>query len=208
MTRRSFEARSADGTMIFPALEMHLHPAQRIINDRFAIGMLAPGVRLTVHALRWPVLRSWFARSMERQMPGLWGGMVARKRYADDRVTDALRAGIDQVVLLGAGFDTRAFRLVAPANARAFEVDLPANIARKKAVLRRRLGHVPDRVRLVGADFETDDLVDSLQAHGFRPDRPAMFVLEGVTQYLTEEAVDRLRIPPTTRCFLKYLCKH
>jgi methyltransferase (TIGR00027 family) len=142
--------------------------------------------------MAWRPLRNLMMRSLDKQTPGLWGGMVARKRYADDRVDEALAEGIKQFVILGAGFDTRAFRLIAPAGADAFEVDLPDNSARKKASLQRVLGNVPPHVTLAAVDFESDDLEDSLVAQGFRPELPAMYVMEAVTQYLTPEAVGRL----------------
>lgn len=81
--------------------------------------------------LRWRFVRDLATRAIEKDAPGLWGGMLARKGYADDQVADALDSGIGQVVFLGAGLDTRAFRLVAPAGAEAIELDLPANVAYK-----------------------------------------------------------------------------
>jgi methyltransferase (TIGR00027 family) len=192
MSKRTFKAQSADGPMLFPALEAHFPPAQRITDDPDAIAMLSPGVRMTARAMRWPWLRGVIVRSLDKQVPGLWGGMVGRKRYADDAVADALADGIGQFVVLGAGFDTRSFRLIAPAGAEAYEVDLPDNIARKQRLLHKRFGRVPEHVALVSTDFETDDLTERLAASGFSPERPAMFVVEAVTQYLTRDAADRL----------------
>ncbi|GAB3430971.1 class I SAM-dependent methyltransferase [Flindersiella endophytica] len=192
MSKRTFKARSADGPMMFPALEAHYPPAQRIADDPDAIAMLSSSVRLTVRAMRWPWLRGVIVRSLDKQLPGLWGGMVGRKRYADDAVTDALAAGIGQFVILGAGFDTRSFRLIGPAGAEAYEVDLPDNVARKQELLRKRFGGTPDHVTQVSTDFETDDLTERLTANGFEPNRSAMFVVEAVTQYLTDDAAQRL----------------
>jgi methyltransferase (TIGR00027 family) len=63
------------------------------------------------------------------------------------------------------------------------------NIARKRAVVSRVFGAVPPSVRLVSVDFERDDLMATLASYGYRPDSPTFFVWEGVTQYLTAEAV-------------------
>lgn len=212
MARRPFKAQSADGTMLFPALEQHYPADQQIANDPYAIAMLSPGLRLIVRAMRWRWLRDQLARTLEKQTPGLWGGMLARKRYADDAVTDALEAGIRQFVILGAGFDTRAFRLIAPTGAEAFEVDLPGNVARKRNVLRRLFGDTPERVHLVAVDFESDDLAESLAAQGCQPDQPTMFVLEAVTQYLTERAATELftqlaKAPAGSRLVFTYVDK-
>lgn len=210
MSRRPFKARSADGPMMFSALEMHYPETQRIAQDPLAIQMLSPLVRLAARSMAWRPLRQLMARSLDKQMPGLWGGMVARKRYADDQVAEALASGITQFVILGAGFDTRALRLIAPAGARAFEVDLPDNVLRKKAALRRLSDALPERVALVAADFECVDLMDSLAAHGFRTEAPTMYIMEAVTQYLTEDAIDRVftalsETPPSSRLIFTYI---
>jgi methyltransferase (TIGR00027 family) len=85
--------------------------------------------------------------------------------------------------------DTRAYRLARRSDIPVFEVDLPVNIERKKAAVQRALGGVPPSVHLVPVDFERDDLIGSLTAPGYRPEARTFFIWEGVTQYLTEDAV-------------------
>ncbi len=70
-----------------------------------------------------------------------------------------------------------------------FEVDLPINIARKEALVRRALGGQPASVHLVPVDFERDELAAELAKHGHRAEGRTFFIWEGVTQYLTEDAV-------------------
>ena len=125
-------------------------------------------------------------RASERAAPGIWGGIACRKRYIDDRFTSALEDGVDRVVVLGSGLDTRARRLTTPNGVRVFEVDLPVNVERQRA----RLG-VPGHITPVPIDFEGEDLSTVLAAHGYRHDRRCLFVWEGVTQYLTEDGVRR-----------------
>jgi len=95
------------------------------------------------------------------------------------------------VVILGAGFDTRPYRLTRQVRIPVFEVDLPVNIARKAKTVRRVLGDPPLSVRLVALDFERDDLLTALAEHGYHTDYRAFFICEGVTQYLTEDGVRR-----------------
>ena len=140
-----------------------------------------------VRACRWQRLRRKLIAATDAKAAGIWGGMLCRKRYADDQVSAAVAAGIDQIVVLGAGMDTRGYRL--GGSARVFEVDLPANIDTKRSRVRAALGTVPDHVRLVPVDLETDDLAEALTAAGFEIGRPVMIVWEAVTQYLTEDAV-------------------
>jgi methyltransferase (TIGR00027 family) len=96
---------------------------------------------------------------------------------------------VDTVVILGAGMDTRAYRL--PVLAPVYEVDLPGNVDRKRVALHRIFGEVPDHVTLVPTDFETEDPAETLAAAGYRPGRRVFFAWEAVTQYLTERGVRR-----------------
>jgi methyltransferase (TIGR00027 family) len=189
MARRPPAAQTAFGPMVIAAVEQ-LEPAdRRIVTDPLAVRFLPPALAMVVRACRWRGLRNRLVAATESKGKGIWGGMLCRKRYADDRVAEAVATGVDQVVVLGAGMDTRAYRLAA--TAWVYEVDLPANVDTKRARVRAALGEVPAHVRLVPVDFESGDLADSLTANGLQFDRPTMFVWEAVTQYLTEDGVRR-----------------
>ncbi|MFI9846338.1 SAM-dependent methyltransferase [Nonomuraea sp. NPDC051941] len=188
MTRRPAAAQTALGPMMIAAAEQYEPPGRRLIDDGLAIGLLPVTMRAAVRACRWPAVRRWMIAASEKRAPGIWGAVLCRKRYADDKVTEAFRTGITQVVVLGAGLDTRACRLT-PSGGRAYELDLPANVEDKRQRLRTLSGGVPEHVRLIGVDFETDDLGGVLAEHGFQTGRPVVFVWEAVTQYLTEEGV-------------------
>jgi methyltransferase (TIGR00027 family) len=186
---RSASAQTAFGPMVIAAAERYTPLPQRLIDDELALRFLPPGMGLIVRACRWRPVRDLLIRLTDRSAPGMWGSMLCRKRYADDAVADALAAGIGQVVILGAGLDTRAYRLVAPAGAVAFELDQRANTDYKLRRLRPIYGGAPERVRVIPVDFEVDDLAAVMAAAGFDSARPALFVWEAVTQYLTEESV-------------------
>ena len=120
------------------------------------------------------------------------GQRVSRKRYIDDQLVSAVAKGIDAVVILGAGYDTRAYRLTELAGIPVCEVDLPTNIARKTAAVRRCFGRVPAGVTLLPVDFETDNLAERLDREGLGPGARIFYVWEAVTQYLTEAAVRQM----------------
>ncbi|MDQ2586749.1 SAM-dependent methyltransferase [Saccharothrix yanglingensis] len=172
--------------MVIAAVEQHLPPGQRLLDDPLAAAVLPATSRWVVELSRGPRVRDWLFRASERAAPGIWGGIACRKRYVDDRFSSALEDGVDRVVVLGAGLDTRARRLTTPNGLRVFEVDLPVNVARQRA----RLG-VPGHITPVPIDFEREDLSTVLAAHGYRHDRRCLFVWEGVTQYLSEDGVRR-----------------
>ena len=180
---------TAIGPMVISAVDQYEPEDRRVVDDPLAASMVAPSVRAAVAGCRVPAVRRAMINASERSVPGAWGSLLCRKRYADDQVDDALRNGIRQVVLLGAGFDTRSVRLVAARGATAYELDLPGNITAKRKRLVKIFGRVPDRVQLISVDLERDDPVAALARAGFDPSVPAMFVWEAVTQYLTPAAV-------------------
>jgi methyltransferase (TIGR00027 family) len=106
-----------------------------------------------------------------------------------DRVVERYLADISQFVILGAGFDTRAYRLPEGGRVRSFEVDAPKTQAVKRAML-EKTGIDSRAVTFVSADFEKEDWLARLVEAGFDPGRPALFLWEGVTMYLEREAVE------------------
>lgn len=113
---------------------------------------------------------------------------AARVTYFDAAL-DRHLGDIGQFVLLGAGFDTRAYRLPAGTRVRSFEVDAPKTQACKREML-KRAGVDTTQVTFVAADFLTEDWLEKLVAAGFDPDTPSFFLWEGVTMYLDRETVE------------------
>jgi methyltransferase (TIGR00027 family) len=93
-------------------------------------------------------------------------------------------------VVLGAGFDCRLYRLPQVSSVAAFEVDRPSTFATKVSLLRSLLPKWPSNVRFVKIDFDRQSLAEPLEREGFDTRRSAIFVWEGVTNYLTADAVD------------------
>jgi methyltransferase (TIGR00027 family) len=123
-------------------------------------------------------------------MPGMIEFVAIRGRYSDEVVTREARAGAEQYVILGAGFDTAALRLrAALPELEIFEVDHPATQAVKLKTLARIDPEGRARVRFVPVDFERDDLVSRLEEAGFDAGRRSVVTWMGVSYYLTEEAI-------------------
>lgn len=113
---------------------------------------------------------------------------AARARFAEDRVAAAVAAGTRQVVILGAGLDTFAYRNPHP-GLRVFEVDHPATQAWKQQQLAAAGIDRPETLAFVPVDFETQTLAAELVSAGFARTEPAVFVWLGVVFYLTPEVV-------------------
>jgi methyltransferase (TIGR00027 family) len=112
---------------------------------------------------------------------------AARSRFAEDAVAGAVAAGVRQVVILGAGLDTFAYRNPRP-DLRVFEVDHPATQAWKRERLATTGIDRPEMLTFVPVDFETQTLAAGLESAGFKRTDPAVFVWLGVVFYLTANA--------------------
>jgi methyltransferase (TIGR00027 family) len=106
-----------------------------------------------------------------------------------DVVVERYLVNIPQFVILGAGFDTRAYRLPKGTRVRSFEVDAPKTQAVKRELL-NKTSIDSTRVTFVSADFEKDDWLTKLIEAGLDPKQPALFIWEGVTMYLNREAIE------------------
>lgn len=195
--------------MVLAAVEQHEPVGQRLVDDDLAKLFLPLRLRLFAGATRPPALRRLLISASEWSSPGLWANLTCRKRFVGDKLDEAL-GDIDAVVVLGAGLDTLAYRLARHTQIPIFEVDLPANVARKAAAVRRVLGQLPRSVRLVSVDFEHDDLLTALGEHGYHTGYRVFFVWEGVTQYLTVGAaratLEGLRaVAPGSRLVFTYV---
>jgi methyltransferase (TIGR00027 family) len=182
------------------AFESHRPAKSRLFSDPYADAFLRPWMRWLATASATPVLRTAATRLFDAKTgPGPRPSAIIRTRVIDDALIDIVdrhrqiaSADADkccQVVVLGAGFDTRAYRLSALATARVVELDHPATQRAKRQVI-NRLGLSTDHVTHAPINFEHDDLRDVLTNAGIDQNSPIVFVWEGVTNYLSARAID------------------
>jgi methyltransferase (TIGR00027 family)/uncharacterized protein (TIGR02118 family) len=126
----------------------------------------------------------------------IFGMLVARTAFFDTKFKEALAGGIRQIVLLGAGYDTRAYRLsTLLTDAVIFELDISSTQNRKLDILRGAGVPIPRQVKFAPINFKTENIKDVLLKHGFNPSAATMFLWEGVTYYLTENVFrDTLKV--------------
>jgi methyltransferase (TIGR00027 family) len=179
-------AKTGSGPAVVVAIEQNFPQGERIIDDDLAYRILPAGMRFWGKITGFRSVRDWMVRVSEKDIPGVWFAMLGRKLYMDEKLTE-MASGVDAVVNLGAGFDTRAYRMPALSDMPVWEVDQPVIIRTKKARLLKIFGSVPENVRLVPVDLETEDLTTVLASHGYSPDKKIFFIFEAVTQYLTEK---------------------
>ena len=117
--------------------------------------------------------------------------VIARTSYIDGCLSDCIDEGIEQLVILGAGFDSRAYRFSELKDkVKVFEVDHPATQELKIERVKKALGALPEHVSYVSVDFESEKLEERLHDCGYDPCMKTLFIWEGVVSYLTPEAVD------------------
>jgi methyltransferase (TIGR00027 family) len=198
---------TAFGVGTLRALEGRVPAGIRLFDDPIAERLLTgvPALVVRNRPLRWA-----FTRLMRRAAPGFFGDVVCRTRAIDDACRDALAGGACQVVILGAGMDTRPYRMDELRSTRIWEVDLPAVQAAKKSAITRALGQLPAHVRYVPADLAAQRASDLLAANGFDPGARTLLVWEAVSQYLPGTAVEEIlgyagRLPGGSRLVFTYL---
>ncbi|MGK2901309.1 MAG: SAM-dependent methyltransferase [Mycobacterium sp.] len=206
---RNPAAQTAFGPTVLAAVEHNEAPERRLVDDDLAESFLPSGLRAVVRLTRVGLLRSAMIAASQRSGPGLWASIVCRKRFIDERISDPVNE-IDAVVILGSGLDTRGYRIARYSELPVFELDQQVNIERKTATVERVLGAIPASVRLVSVDFERDDVMAALADNGFHDTGRTLFIWEGVTQYLSPEAVhsmfEQLRaVAPGSRLIFSYV---
>jgi methyltransferase (TIGR00027 family) len=174
----------------YRALESARPRDQRLFTDLFAVRFLRPSLRILAALARVPYAGRAIARYADQRAPGARTSAIARTRLIDDLLTETVQGGVGQVVILGAGFDCRAFRLPGMSSIEVFEVDHPATLAVKRSRLRLGSPDSPCKTQFVEIDFLRQNLQETLGQAGFDSPRPGIFLWEGVTNYLTSDAVD------------------
>jgi len=115
--------------------------------------------------------------------------IAVRTRFAEDSLTASIEGGVRQVVVLGAGLDTYAYRASLPSSVRVFEVDHPATQAWKRQRLAEVGISIPQHLTYAPLDLERESLAEGLGSAGFDSALPTFFTWLGVVPYLTPEAV-------------------
>jgi methyltransferase (TIGR00027 family) len=130
---------------------------------------------------------------LEKLSPGLYEYVMARTRFFDRFFFQALENNIPQIVLLGAGYDTRACRFQDHIQeTRIFELDAPATQRVKRRCFERANIAVPRQLSFIPISFNRDDLGPALFEAGFDKNQKTLFIWEGVTMYLTAETIDSI----------------
>jgi methyltransferase (TIGR00027 family) len=181
--RKNQSSVTAVGIAIARAVESEKPADERICYDPYA--------RQFVPAWMYYFL-GFFIKSgyAELRGPGVNGFLMARERYIDDVLQNSLNEGLQQLIILGAGYDSRAYRFDLPGRVKTFEVDHPVTQADKLEKVQRVFGKIPAHVTYVPVDFNTQTLSERLLSSSYDPGLISLFIWQGVSMYLAPAGVD------------------
>ncbi len=191
MSTQGVEAKPSE-TAFFAALRRAM-AHKDFDNDRFGPDFLAeyflpPHFRFFI---KFKKIRENTKDKLNAFLPGLNEYMIARTAYFDDLFVEALKNEFPQVVFLGAGYDTRAYRFAdLNKGTKVIELDAAPTQNWKKKCLKKAKIDMPENVTLAPINFNKESLKDVLEKAGYSPDQKTLFIWEGVSYYLEAESVD------------------
>jgi len=170
--------------------ELQFPENQRICNDPYAIHFVNEKVKKAMKKpLRSLLIRLW----VNLMYPGVHYAVVTRVRYIDDCVKKCHANGLQQMVIIGAGYDTRAYRFDGLSDTvRVFELDHPATQSVKKEKLAEIFDPLPQHVTHIPIQLDRDRISDKLSQGGYDPSKKTLFIMEGLLMYLPPPFVDKI----------------
>jgi methyltransferase (TIGR00027 family) len=172
------------------AAELIFPEDQRVCNDPYAFYFVSEEAK---KAFNKP-LRSFLTRLWVNWMfPGVHNAVISRVRYMDECVIKCLKNGLEQMVIIGAGYDTRAYRFKGLAEkVDVFELDHPATQNRKKEKLKEIYGSPPGHVTHIPIHLDKDKLSEKLFEGGYDQSKKTLFIMEGLVMYLPPPYVEKI----------------
>lgn len=186
---REGPSQMAEGMAMQRFAESNKPEGERICYDPYAVHFINP--KIIEFGIKHPKEAKIKVQAMEDHLPGLSSSIIARVRYFDDTLKKFNKKGLEQLVILGAGYDTRAYRIEGlKEKVKVFEVDHPNTQNFKKEKITEIFGSLPDHVTYVPIDFETQKLDQMLFKNGYQKSLKTLFIMEGLIMYIPTEAVD------------------
>lgn len=134
--------------------------------------------------------RKLFKKKLGERGPGSYEYITARTKYFDDIFIKALKGYTPQIVILGAGYDTRSQRFEELIkNTKVFELDIATTQMKKIRLLNKNKSSIPENLTFVSINFDKDNMKDKLLNAGYDLNKQTLFLWEGVTMYITEDSV-------------------
>ncbi|KDR94158.1 methyltransferase, TIGR00027 family [Peptoclostridium litorale DSM 5388] len=179
----------AEKNAVVRACEYMLPPEIRLFDDPYSDKFVTSFNQFTIRIMKSKRLYNWIMGLSEKLSPGVNGGIVCRIRYIDDALLKAIEDGFEAVVNLGGGYDTRCLRIENIGKLEYYHIDQPEVIDSFRERMARLSAGVPSNVRFVQIDFNVQSLEEELVRAGYDKTKKTIFIWEGVSQYISEEAL-------------------
>jgi methyltransferase (TIGR00027 family) len=183
-------SQTAQYMALFRALETTQPANKRLFNDPYALSFLEGKLNLAARLSPLSFVRQYVQRTIGKKIPGALSSGIARTRYIDDLLQQTLQHQVQQVIILGAGFDTRALRLDGLAGIPVIEIDHPNTSRKKTSILKRKLGQLPNHIHYWQIDFNKESLQELAAREKLDFSIPTTIIWEGVTNYLHAQAIN------------------
>jgi len=182
-------SRTAQYMALFRALETERDSKDKLFSDYYAIHFLEAKLRFAARMFKYPIIKKYISSTIQKKIPGAFSSAIARTKYIDDQLESTISNGVKQVIILGAGFDTRALRLGFLKSIPVIEIDHPNTSNFKATIYKKRIGQLPENVAFYQIDFNQQSLEELAEQHNFDFSIPTTVIWEGVTNYLSEDAI-------------------
>jgi len=182
-------SRTAQYMALFRALETERDASDKLFSDHYAIHFLEAKLRFAARMSKYSIIRKYICNTIQKKIPGALSSGIARTKYIDDLLQSTVANGVTQVIILGAGFDTRALRLDFLESIPVIEIDHPNTSNFKTETYKSRIGNLSKNIEFYQIDFNKQSLEELAAQHNFDFTKPTTVIWEGVTNYLTEDAI-------------------
>jgi methyltransferase (TIGR00027 family) len=183
-------SRTAQYMALFRAVETARPKSKRLFTDPYAINFLDKKLQRVTKIAALPIIGYFIPRLIHKKGIGAISSGIARTKYIDDLLEATIKEGSKQVIILGAGFDTRSVRLDFLKNISIIEIDHPDTSSFKLQILKRNIGKLPPNVSFQQVDFNKQSLNEIAEQAKINFLLPTTIIWEGVTNYLTKETID------------------
>ena len=187
---RENSSKTAETVAMVRVSESRKPEDERICYDPYAVCFVSHEV--LDFATHNPEKYKAFVARNERLVPGASNSIVARVRFFDDIVKSSINDDLEQLVIFGAGYDTRAYRIEGLDKVKVLEVDHPATQSIKIEKITEIFGSLPEYVTYVPLDLELDKFGQQILESGYNKSLKTLFIMEGLLMYLSPEIVDKI----------------
>ena len=179
---------TAFGAAAVRLIEQYEPEDKRLFNDPIIYHLTNSLLRFI---LKFDFMRNYYIHLSDKIIPGIIGGQICRTKFIDEKTLQVLN-DVQQILILGAGLDTRAYRLVGIDQRKIYEVDLPNIQKYKEQKLIKYYGKLPISVRYIPVDFNKMKMETVLNNTSFDYKKRTLVILEAVIQYINKDAVNEV----------------